>query len=241
MTRNPAPIPILLYHWFRTGPEPAASARYAIPPERFEAQLRWLRAVGYTGLPLDALLGADPLPATPAVLTFDAGTADFYTYGAPLLEKYRFPATLFLVAGRVGGELDWDPAMPRRPLLTWAQIKELQGRGFTFGSHTFSHPRLSRLGLEPIERELTLSRNHLANHLGHLPRWLAYPYGDYDRRAVALARQLGYEGALAVTLRPRDLLRSRPFARARAMVKGDDSPRKFRFRLWLAEQIPTIS
>lgn len=233
-------LPLLLYHWFRLGPEPAASAPYAIAPEEFESHLLWLKAHGYTSVSCDAVLDNQPLPAKPVSITFDDGTADFYDVGAPLLEKHGFTATMFLVAGRVGGEVDWDPAVPRRPLLTWAQIKELKGRGFTFGSHTYTHPRLSRLGLEPIERELVLSRNQLADHLGEFPRGLAYPYGDYDQRVIVLARELGYKGALAVTLKPLDLLRSRPFARARAMVKGGDSLALFRFRLWLAEQIPTL-
>ena len=232
-------LPILLYHWFA---EPGVPAdRYAVTPQQFEAQLRWLQAAGYVGVPLDALLDDKPLPPRPVAITFDDGTADFATHAAPLLEKYGFPATIFLVAGKVGGEVDWDAAVARRPLLSWAQIRELGQRGFTFGAHSYAHPRLSGLGLEPLERELTLARNALADGLRAFPRWLAYPYGDYDGRVIALARELRFAGALAVTLRPADLLRSRPFSRARAMIKNTDSLRVFRFRLWLAEQIPTLS
>ena len=66
------------------------------------------------------------------------------------------------------------------------------------GSHTASHPRLTQLGDAELHRELSESRERIADELGRPCRYLAYPYGDEDRRVRAAARHAGYEAAFAL-------------------------------------------
>lgn len=84
----------------------------------------------------------------------------------------------------------------RSATLTWEQAREMHDSGLVeLGSHTVSHPILSRLGDAALERELADSRRELRERLGNEAEQLAYPVGGesaYDERTVRTARACGY-------------------------------------------------
>lgn len=85
-----------------------------------------------------------------------------------------------------------------RPL-TWQQVREMQDGGVEFGSHTVSHPILSRLRDDELRAELSSSKQELERRLGRQVECLAYPVGGetaYDERVVNVARECGYRMAL---------------------------------------------
>ena len=90
---------ILCYHGISIADEHEWDWAYYISPALFEQRLRMLRDGGYTVLGLgDAVerLYSRTLPPRSVVLTFDDGLADFNLRARPLLEKYGFPATVYL-------------------------------------------------------------------------------------------------------------------------------------------------
>ncbi|HZB97982.1 MAG TPA: hypothetical protein VE219_05230, partial [Candidatus Sulfotelmatobacter sp.] len=76
-------VPILLYHYIRVNPNPNDRAGWSlsVTPENFEAQMRYLKAVGANTVTLAdvrrAVDGGAKLPPHPVVLTFDDGYEDF--------------------------------------------------------------------------------------------------------------------------------------------------------------------
>lgn len=89
---------------------------------------------------------------------------------------------------------------PRSRPLTWEEVGKMREGGIEFGSHTVSHPILSRIGDEALRRELSDSRSELERRLGIEVRTLAYPVGgeaEYDDRTVRVARECGYRMALS--------------------------------------------
>jgi peptidoglycan/xylan/chitin deacetylase (PgdA/CDA1 family) len=72
--------------------------------------------------------------------------------------------------------------------------------GITLGSHSWSHPNLTRLGdrelAEELRRPLTWLRERFT--AAAIP-WLAYPYGLADQRVEQAARDAGYVGALWIS------------------------------------------
>jgi peptidoglycan/xylan/chitin deacetylase (PgdA/CDA1 family) len=82
--------------------------------------------------------------------------------------------------------------------MSWDELRGSMGMGVEIGSHTVSHPHLTRLGDSELERELVESKQRLEDELGGPCRFLAYPYGEHDARVRAAARVAGYAGAFAL-------------------------------------------
>jgi len=74
--------------------------------------------------------------------------------------------------------LPLDPIMNR--MLTWSQIREMQSAGISFGSHTMSHPMLSKLNSRELLYELRDSRNVIENELQRPVPDFSYPFGTWD-------------------------------------------------------------
>lgn len=89
---------------------------------------------------------------------------------------------------------------PPQPMLTTPELKALHAAGMEIGGHTCSHPILTRQDDATARRELADGRDRLAEVIGSPPRLFAYPNGkpgdDYDARHVAMARDVGFEGAV---------------------------------------------
>lgn len=111
-TRRVMGATILMYHSVAAAPESSwIDPRYRIPPEIFDAQMSFLsrhrQVVSMTDL-VTALEQGRPLPAGTVVLTFDDGYLDNLTVAAPILEKYRLPAILYLATSYVSrSENQW--------------------------------------------------------------------------------------------------------------------------------------
>ena len=82
--------------------------------------------------------------------------------------------------------------------MTFDELRGLADRGVEVGSHTVSHPHLTELPDEELDRELRDSRAELEDELSRPCRFLAYPYGDDDPRVHEAARRAGYDAAFAL-------------------------------------------
>ena len=192
-------LPILLYH--HVGPKPTlAHPELTLSPERFESQVRWLAARGYTGIgPTDWLRWlreGKPLPPKPILLTFDDGYADLAEHAFPILRRYGFSGVVFIITSKVGGTVAWDE--PHRSesyaLLTASQIRDWASAGIEFGAHTRTHPNLTTLSPAECREEVVGSRDDLERITGTTPAAFAYPFGylsetakEYVRDGFALA------------------------------------------------------
>jgi len=233
--------PILMYHWFRREGSPSASRspQLEITPELFERQVRYLHEAGYRSISLDDALDRQRSSPRSVVLTFDDGTEDFWRYARPVLLRYGFTATLFVVTGHVGGRSTWDEALgePARDLLSWDQLRSLRDEGFEIGSHTQTHRVLLDLDSAQVGQELRGSAETLEKELGQAPAFLAYPRGFYRSEHKKMARDAGYRGACAVILGWGDLRAADPYALKRMTIKGTEGMARFRARLRLARSV----
>ncbi|MPN14596.1 hypothetical protein SDC9_161923 [bioreactor metagenome] len=119
------------------------------------------------------------------IITFDDGYEDNYRTALPILEKYRFKATVFIISDAVG-----QPGY-----LTWEQIKAMQGRQTEIGSHTAGHVALAETGYQEKSRQFRKSKQVLEQQLGTPVEFLAYPFGSYDADVFPLLQEAGYRGA----------------------------------------------
>lgn len=190
-----------MYHALSADP-----SAISIPPSTFEWQMRWLHEHRYTVMSLRELVrrlraGEHP-PGPTAVLTFDDGLSSVYTTAFPVLARYRFPATVFIVSGYCGKSNDWpsQPATaPRHALISWSQIREMDRHGLEFGAHTVTHPSLDRLAPDELAHEITGSKAMIEDSLGHAVELFAYPYGRFTDAVKAIVRDT-YLGACGTRL-----------------------------------------
>jgi peptidoglycan/xylan/chitin deacetylase (PgdA/CDA1 family) len=145
-------------------------------PDVFRRQMEFLAASGVPVRPLPEVLDT---PGAVAI-TFDDGFRNLLDNAIPVLEKHRFPATIFVVGAHCGGRNDWPTqpvgAVPDLPLLDWSDLAHLPDR-ISLGAHTMTHPHLGTLSPMECERELRECRDEIEQRLGRRANTLAYPYG----------------------------------------------------------------
>lgn len=195
---------ILMYHSI-CSPQDNPN-RIFTSPELFEAHMRYLKRRNLRGVSMRELLRAESMGNAKGLvgLTFDDGYEDFLQNAVPVLERFGFSATVFVVVGMLGEENSWefrgDPR-PRMNLLGVDGIREVAARGMEVGSHSMTHPKL--LGLESglLNEEVSGSRRVLSEVLGEPVDGFCYPYGFLDRASVQAVRIARYAYACAVVVR----------------------------------------
>ncbi len=191
-------VPVIMYHdvlkeksvWFDT------------TADEFEEQMSLLSKQGYTPISLDQLYKhlttGEVVPDKSIVLTFDDNYQGFYDNALPILEKYKFPAAMFVHTKFVGEKSG------KHPKMDWTELKALvKGSLITIGSHTISHPDdITQLSQPEQEKELTESKATLEKELGKPMPYLAYPDGKNDKLVQANARAAGYTMAFTMVNTP---------------------------------------
>lgn len=175
---------ILTYHSI----DPTDSV-VSVRPAVFRRQVEWLARSGPPVVSVEQLLLLPP--DRPAVaLTFDDGFENFATHAWPVLRAHGMPVTLFVPTDWVGRESAWDACglpVPVLPLLGWDELSRLGEEGVELGSHTRSHPLLTRIDAARLADEMEGSAQRLAEACGRPPAGIAYPYGDVNATVTAAA------------------------------------------------------
>ena len=184
-------IPVITYHSIDD-----SGSIVSTSPTVFRRQMQFLNENGFRTLTLAELVRSidsnEAFPDKRVVLTFDDGFENFHSQAFPVLQEYGFDSTVFLVAGHCGQYNDWEgnpPKLPRSRLLSWSQVKELSLSGVNFGSHTLTHPDLTRIPYESAETEMSESRKKIEDMTGLPVEDFAYPYGRFDGPVKQIAER----------------------------------------------------
>lgn len=200
-------IPILMYHSIALV-DNTKFRPFAVPPTHFAAQMAYLYQQGYTPVTVTQLMriraehveSGKKLPERLVVLTFDDGFADFFTDALPVLQQYRFRATLYVSTAFVGQTSCWlrHEGEHMRAMLTWEQIREVHNAGIECGGHTHQHVQLDNLPLSRANEEIIYCKHLLEEHLGQPVLSFAYPFGYYTTSIKQCVCAAGYTSACAV-------------------------------------------
>jgi peptidoglycan/xylan/chitin deacetylase (PgdA/CDA1 family) len=214
--------------------------KYCVSPERFAMHMAALASRGMNAVDVLQFVawmeGERDLPHGSFLITFDDGFRGVREHALPTLEKYRWPATVFLVSDLIGKQDEWtrpfNPDGATHTLLDAEEIRDMMRRGVSFHSHTCTHPSLTELDDIGLAEELQRSRAALRRLFGVDCEFLAYPFGHLNERVEEAARAAGYRAAFATqpgfNRRTADRYRIR-----RLEVFGSDTPamlvRKMKF------------
>jgi len=184
-------IPILTYHSIDE-----SGSVISTSPDTFRKQMQFLKDNDFNVISLKtlgkSLLENVPLPPNTLILTFDDGFQNFYTTAFPVLDEYKFPATVFLITDYCGKFNDWSgnlPTLERSKLMDWKEIKELSENNIEFAAHSRTHPDLTKLNIDKAAREIVESKLIVEERLGTEVTDFAYPYGKYNVTVKQLAEK----------------------------------------------------
>ncbi|MEM1229909.1 MAG: polysaccharide deacetylase family protein [Pseudomonadota bacterium] len=189
-------VPILTYHRF--GPR---ASPLMVTPERFAAQLTYLRDEGYHVVPLAKLrrylAGEGGLPQRAVVITIDDGYQSTYKHAYPALKAFGFPATVFVYTD-----------FANRGGLKTAQMLEMLNSGLIdIQSHSKSHANLTQL-LEAetsaeyqqrLQQEIAAPKAKLERLIQRPVYAFAYPYGAASDAVVSQTSASDHALGLTVT------------------------------------------
>lgn len=176
-------IPVLMYHYVYTKEDvPKQLNTNYILDTKLEEQLQYLKEENYyfpSYQELSAYINDEiDLPEKSIILTFDDGEKGFLNYGISLLEKYKIPATSFIIASKDGEK----------------KVKQYASEYITFQSHSYDMHKaggnighggiISALDQEEIKKDLIKAQEIVQNYEA-----FAYPYGDITEDAKEAVRQ----------------------------------------------------
>ena len=165
---------------------------FVVSEKSFSHQMTHLVKQGYHVVSLDELVSAhetrQALRPKTVVLTFDDGLESHFNVVYPILKRLGLTATFFIVPEFVG-----EPGY-----LTWSEVKELSGHGFTIGSHSLRHRDLSALSSEECEKDIVSSKKLIEGALNKKITLFCYPGGRVNPMVREKVIKAGFRGACAI-------------------------------------------
>jgi peptidoglycan/xylan/chitin deacetylase (PgdA/CDA1 family) len=101
------------------------------------------------------------------ILSFDDNRKGDFTYAKPILDKYGFKATFFIICGKTTD----------KGAMNWQEVASMQSDGMDIESHTMTHKHLNHLSASALNFEIAGSKQCLASH-GYNTTSFAYPYDE---------------------------------------------------------------
>ena len=195
-------IPILMYHSVDSIDRGKGLRSLHVPRWLFKLQLSILYMLGYRGLDMDRLLPYLKGEKTGKVfgITFDDGYENNYLNALPILKKYKFTATCYLLANNIGGKNYWDiqKGFASHNMMTHEHIKNWITSGMSIGSHSLTHVKLAELSKSMMKKEILESKLKLEKEFKIKINHFCYPYGASDDTTEEIVKIAEYESAVTV-------------------------------------------
>ena len=183
---NTESIPVLMYHSIGD----AKLNPYVVSTDRLNMDMQYLKDNGFTTLSSDELydfmVKNKPIPQKSILITFDDCYEDNYTNAYPILKKYNFKATIFVITGYVD---------KGKQFLSSTQLKEMQKNGIDIESHTNLHEKLGTCTYDSQLKTLKISKTYIEKTLNKTVRYISYPFGSYNSDTLKATNAAGYKMA----------------------------------------------
>ena len=199
-------IPILTFH--RIVPDDLKKEVYATDQwvqsvNDFEKMMRYLYVNNYKTISVQEFyewyVGKKEYDKKTVMITFDDGTYDEYYFVYPIIKKYNFKVTSFLIGSTIKDEIEpYDK--DKYAYYGLDAIKKIQYEypNFDFQSHSYNMHyatddgkyRIESMNINELEEDFALNKK-----FGF--KFMAYPFGYYNEKAIKAAKDQGYLMAFA--------------------------------------------
>ncbi len=193
-------IPILMYHQIDARPARGEVMRgLVVSPQAFGRQMGLLKALGYQGLSMAALMPYLRGEKSGKVfgITFDDGYVNNLDHAMPVLQRYGFSATCYMVSAQLGGSNIWDhnKGIAAKPLMHATHARAWVAGGQEVGAHTRNHIDLRTLNATQAMQEIAGCKAELEDACGAAVNQFCYPYGFYTATHAAQVQEAGFAAA----------------------------------------------
>lgn len=200
LTRNPKPIPVLVYHQIDEAPPKGSPYRSLyVSPSSFARQMGLLKLLGYTGLSMSGLQPylSGERSGKVVGITFDDGYLNNLVHALPVLQRHGFSSSCYAVSELVGKTNIWDEkkGIAQTALMTAAQMRQWLAGGQEIGAHTQNHVNLQDVDDVRGLAEITRSKTDLEAATGQAVNHFCYPYGRYEARHLPMVQGSGFATA----------------------------------------------
>ena len=189
-------IPILMYHSIELMSKSTVMRSLHVPPNKFKFQMWMLKVLGYKALSLKKLKPYLDGTKTGKVvgITFDDGYQNNLINAAPILIKYNFSATCYIVSESLGSSNTWDlnKGITQRPLMTENEIHKWLELGMDIGGHTKTHVDLTCISEEKIKKEIVDCKTELEKKFNTVVTDFCYPFGHFNELVCNIVKGSGY-------------------------------------------------
>lgn len=112
---------------------------------------------------------------------------------------------------------EFEVIPPLDRMLTWEMIREMKFAGIEFGSHTRSHPHLTKLPLDEAREEIQESYDQVKQKLNIEKLSFAFPAGKSNDELIHYVEQVGFRSCFRSSYKHRynTLESSHPFSLSR--------------------------
>jgi peptidoglycan/xylan/chitin deacetylase (PgdA/CDA1 family) len=191
--------PILMYHSIEKMPKSTVMRSLHVSPIKFKFQMWLLKILGYKGISIRELapylLGKKH--GKVVGITFDDGYQNILINAAPILSKYGFTATSYIVSKRIGRSNEWDMKnhITQRPLMNKYEIEKWLNYGMDIGAHSQTHPDLTNISNQRINKEINQCKLDLEKLFDIKVVDFCYPYGRFNNLVYESTSKAGYFSA----------------------------------------------
>ncbi|MFQ5328644.1 MAG: poly-beta-1,6-N-acetyl-D-glucosamine N-deacetylase PgaB [Thermodesulfobacteriota bacterium] len=215
---------VISYHSVLLHPSP--NDPLSISQLLFTEQMEYLKTHGYHPVSLGDIIsageGKTQLPERALLLTFDDGYRSYYNFVAPLLKEYGYPSLVAII----GNFVDNPPDNLTEPLMSWEQIREVNGSplveviSHTYGLHnSIQYTPQGNVGAAArvrayhketnsyeseeefrgrLDADFKAQAKLFRKRLAVKPRAVVWPYGRFTRIGDEAARKAGYAASFSL-------------------------------------------
>ena len=231
--RGEKKLAILGYHKIGDPPPGGWPTWSYVGANEFADQLQYLQANEWRVINAAELIAGIIQPGIlgkkNVLISFDDGYRSNLEIALPLLQKFNYPAVIFIPTDFIGSYNAFDADIyyePVEPICTWDELREMEKNGISVQSHGLSHRKLSELSMKEQELEITRSKKIIEVNLGKQVELFSFAYGDQGYNPVnteKILKSAGYKAACLYGGNAFEMEDANPFALERiAMGPGTD-------------------